>query len=89
MAVFNYVLTRHIGYPLSRGFMSWHHYLFATFVSTLCFTDLFFQTQNKPVSDTMDTCLALSSLNLHCHLHPLQAANCCRNSRLLVDEDDL
>ena len=23
------------------------------------------------------------------HLHPLQAANCCRNSRLVVDEDDL
>ena len=21
--------------------------------------------------------------------HPLQAANCCRNSRLVVDEDDL
>ena len=25
----------------------------------------------------------------HCHLHPLQAANCCRNSPLVVDEDDL
>ena len=25
----------------------------------------------------------------NCHLHPLQAANCCRNSRLVVDEDDL
>ena len=25
----------------------------------------------------------------HCHLHPLQAANCCRNSRHVVDEDDL
>ena len=23
------------------------------------------------------------------HLHPLQAANCCHNSRLVVDEDDL
>ena len=23
------------------------------------------------------------------HLHPLQAVNCCRNSRLVVDEDDL
>ena len=33
--------------------------------------------------------LTLSSLTLHCHLHPLQAANCCRNSRLVVDEDDL
>ena len=29
--------------------------------------------------------LTLSSLTLHCHLHPLQAANCCRNSRLVVD----
>ena len=26
--------------------------------------------------------LTLSSLIYHCHLHPLQAANCCRNSRL-------
>ena len=34
-------------------------------------------------------CLTLSSLTLHCHLHPLQAANCCRNSRLVVDENDL
>ena len=25
----------------------------------------------------------------HGHLHPLQVANCCRNSRLAVDEDDL
>ena len=25
----------------------------------------------------------------HCHLHPLQAANCCRNFRLVVDENDL
>ena len=33
--------------------------------------------------------LTLSSLTLHCHPHPLQAANCCRNSRLVVDEDDL
>ena len=33
--------------------------------------------------------ITLSSLTLHCHLHPLQAANCCRNSRLVVDEDDL
>ena len=24
----------------------------------------------------------------HGHLHPLQAANCCRNSRLVVDEDE-
>ena len=24
----------------------------------------------------------------YCHLHPLQAANCCRNSRLVVDEDN-
>ena len=33
--------------------------------------------------------LTLSILTLHCHLHTLQAANCCRNSRLVVDEDDL
>ena len=33
--------------------------------------------------------LTLSSLTLHCHFHPLQAANCCRNSRLVVDENVL
>ena len=32
--------------------------------------------------------LTLSNLTLHCHLYPLQATNCCRNSRLVVDEDD-
>ena len=32
--------------------------------------------------------LTHSSLTLHCHLHPLQAANCYCNSRLVVDEDD-
>ena len=31
--------------------------------------------------------LTLSNLTLQCHLHPLQAVNCCRNSRLVVDED--
>ena len=25
----------------------------------------------------------------NCHIHPLQAANSCRNSRLVVDEDGL
>ena len=24
-----------------------------------------------------------------CRIHPLQVANCCRNSRLVVDEDDI
>ena len=38
---------------------------------------------------TMSTGLTLSGLSLHCHLHPLQAVNCCRNSRLVVEEDDL
>ena len=33
--------------------------------------------------------LTLSSLNLPLSSHPLQAVNCCRNSRLVVDEDDL
>ena len=26
---------------------------------------------------------------INCHLYPLQQANCCPNSRLVVDEDDL
>ena len=46
----------------------------------------------ESVNDAEDECdsfLTLSSLNLCCHLHPLQAANCCRNSRLVVDGDDL
>ena len=30
-----------------------------------------------------------AALIYHCHLHPLQAANCCRNSRFKVDKDDL
>ena len=33
--------------------------------------------------------LTLSGLNLLCHLHTLQAANCCRNSRLAAEKDDL
>ena len=33
--------------------------------------------------------LTLSSLNLQLSSHPLQAPNCCHNSRLVVDEDDL
>ena len=32
--------------------------------------------------------LTLSGLIYHCYLHPLQASNCCRNSRFIVDEDD-
>ena len=27
--------------------------------------------------------------NYHCYLHPLKAAKLCRNSRLVVDKDDL
>ena len=34
------------------------------------------RTRNEPVQAWV----------YHCHLHPLQAANCCRNSRLAVDE---
>ena len=33
--------------------------------------------------------LTLAGLNLPLSSHTLQAANCCRNSRLAVDEDDL
>ena len=36
-----------------------------------------------------DIDLTLWSLNNHYHLHSQQAANCCRNSRLVVNEDDL
>ena len=32
--------------------------------------------------------LTFSSLDLPLSSHPLQAANCCRNSRLVVNEDD-
>ena len=57
--------------------------LFSVFFHTQCsgwLTDL---------SEICELILTLSSLTLHCHLHPLQAPNCCRNSRLVVDEDDL
>ena len=45
--------------------------------------------KDKMAIDVIST-LTLSSLNCHhCHLQPLQAVNCCRNSRLVVDEDAL
>ena len=34
-------------------------------------------------------CNPLKPAIYHYHIHPLQAANCCRNSRLVVDKDDL
>ena len=34
------------------------------------------------------SCLPFQACVYHCHLHPLQAANCCRNSRLVVDEEN-
>ena len=53
----------------------------------------FIPSSNLVISDliALYNWLTLSSLNLplHCHLHLLQAANCLRNSRLEVDEDDL
>ena len=41
------------------------------------------------LNETFKAALTLSNLNLPLSPHPLQAANCCRNSRLVVDEDDL
>ena len=40
---------------------------------------------NKQTDDMRD----MRNTIIHCHLHPLQAANCCRNSRFVVDDDDL
>ena len=37
----------------------------------------------------MTSFLTHSGLDLPLSSHPLQAANCCRNSRLIVDKDDL
>ena len=31
----------------------------------------------------------IKEIKMGSHIRPLQAANCCRNSRLAVDEDDL
>ena len=40
--------------------------------------------------ETVCSQITLSSLNSpYRHFHRLQAANCCRNSRLVVDENDL
>ena len=44
-------------------------------------------TNVPPMSSHL--CSTLSSLNLPCHLHSPQAANCCRTSRLVVNEADL
>ena len=37
----------------------------------------------------MSPSVTFSGPNLPLSSHPLQAANCCRNSRLVVNEDDL
>ena len=47
--------------------------------------DDFVQSRSKEYMEL----LILSSLNLQCHFQPLQDANCCRNSRLVVDGEDL
>ena len=41
-----------------------------------------------PPSATLTLTLSILTLlyYLHCHFHPPQAANCCRNSRLVPDE---
>ena len=41
---------------------------------------------SRPMVNICQSALTPSSLN--CHLYPQQAANCCRNSRLVADEDD-
>ena len=40
-------------------------------------------------NDLMQDSWTFQAWIYQCHLHPLQAANCCRNSRLVVDIDDL
>ena len=36
----------------------------------------------------LESSLPFQAWIYHCHLHPLQAANCFRNSRLVVEQDD-
>ena len=36
-----------------------------------------------------DICAIVNASSLDCHLHPLQAANCCGKSHLGIDEEDL
>ena len=45
----------------------------------------------SPLSDyDRSLVLTINSLRMyHSHFHPLQAANCCRNARLVVDENDM
>ena len=56
--------------------------------------ELCYDRQDKPLSTLNErklitpVYLILASMNLP-HLHPLKAVNCCLNSRLVVDEDDL
>ena len=55
----------------------------------LCALALSWVTETEIYQSTQTVDLTLSSLNLPLSSHSLQAANCCRNSRLVVDEDDL
>ena len=59
-------------------------YTFIDVIKSTKFPNLVFPYRDNNVQP-----LILSILPLQCHLHPLQAANCCRNSRLVMDEDDL
>ena len=63
----------------------------SSFKETNCFFPAHSEISNIANRDesTCNVCWDLfSSLTVHCHIHPLQAANCCRNSRLVVDEED-
>ena len=52
-------------------------------------TDILMSQYKNDYSWPDRVALTLSGLDLPLSSHPLQSANCCRNSRLVADEDDL
>ena len=55
----------------------------------VCFPEKWWIGSLDTIYSTIRLWFTLSILTSHWHLHPLQAANRCRNFRLVVDEDDL
>ena len=85
-------LSRIEGKWIKKGIYltEWLNYVILVAVSTAQTASVF---QIIRLRNTCITCTRLhwpfQAWIYHCHIHPLQAANCCRNSRLVVDEDDL
>ena len=58
-------------------------------VTSITILSVFISPLNKSIFLRKNEPQPFQAWIYHCHHHPLQAANCCRNSRLVVDVDDL